>query len=67
MLRTLKDGESVHLEDPADFGRLVPVRLKKIIHRVIAHPMASREFKGRVDALLGEHLKHIRCADSIIL
>jgi hypothetical protein len=64
LLLTPGEHESVSL---AEFGRLVPVRLKKIIHRVITHPRASDEFKSKVDEIMKLHLKHIRREDSHLL
>jgi hypothetical protein len=67
MLLTAGDNESVSWDDPADFGRHVPITLKKIVHRVITHPRASNEFKAKVDELMRKHLKHREREDSALL
>jgi len=64
LLLTPGENESISYED---FGRRVPVNLKKIIHRVISHPRATKEFKAMVDELVGVHLKRIRREDSSLL
>lgn len=67
LLRNLDENARVNLTDPADHGRYVPIRLKKIIHRVITHPNASRVFKKEVEALLQKHIKHRQREDSALL
>jgi hypothetical protein len=64
LLRCLKEDETVTLENSADFGRLVPVRLKNVLHRVIAHPLASQEFKLKLDNDLMQILKSVHREDS---
>lgn len=54
-------------DDPADYGRYVPVRLGKIVHRVITHPRAAEQFKAKVDDLMRKHLKRIRRENSCLL
>jgi hypothetical protein len=67
MLRTLQENESVSLEDSADYGRNVQVRLKKIIYRVITHPKADKKYKLKIEALLAKYLKGIKRQDSVLL
>lgn len=50
-----------------EIGRLVPIRLNKIVHRVITHPKASKEFKARVAALVGQHITRIKAENSAFL
>jgi hypothetical protein len=53
MVRGLVEGDSVsHVDADKDFGRLVPIKLKRDIDRVITHPLASPDFKNHVDELL---------------
>lgn len=64
MLLAPGEQESIGLDE---VGRRVPVRLKKIVHRVITHPGASVEFKTKVDLVLRQSLKHLRREDSSLL
>ena len=50
----------------SQFGKYVPIRLSKIVHRVISHPKGTIEFKAKVDNLMGQFLKHIKREDSHI-
>ena len=50
-----------------EIGRHVPVKLKKIVHRVITHPGASATFKAKVDLAMRQWLKHLRREDSYLL
>jgi hypothetical protein len=56
--------ESISLDE---VGRRVPVKLKKIVHRVITHPAASAAFKATVDSVIRQSLKHLRREDSNLL
>lgn len=56
--------ESVLSDDPADFGRNVPIRLGKIIKQVRTHPNASQKTKEIVDTLLKQHLSKVRRTNS---
>ncbi len=67
MLRKPDKHESFSYDDPADFGRHVPIVVKKIVHRVITHPMASEAFKTKIDACLRQYLKGVRREDSNLL
>jgi hypothetical protein len=50
----------------SQLGRRVPIRLSKIVHRVISHPKGTIAFKAKVDNLMGQFLKHIKREDSHI-
>jgi hypothetical protein len=67
LLRFLGEKEAVSYDDPADHGRHVPIRLNKIIHRVITHSKATEQFKAKVENLMRQHLKHIRRENSFLL
>lgn len=67
LLRFLSEGESVDENNPADYGRYVPVNLKKIIHRIITHPRATASFKAEIDNLMHQHVRHIRRENSALL
>jgi hypothetical protein len=64
MLLTTGEDEGVRLNE---FGRHVPVSLKKIVHRVITHPKSSNELKIKDDEMLKENLKHIQRENSVLL
>jgi hypothetical protein len=63
----LDGSESVVWDDPADFGRDVPIRLGKVIKQVITHPMANQATKDRVSFLLRTHLPKIKRTDSSLI
>jgi len=67
MVRPLRNGESVIPDNKADYGRFVPIRPRKIIHRVITHPRATDTFKKEVDALMSRFLKARKREDSTLL
>jgi hypothetical protein len=50
-----------------EIGRHVPIRLKKIVHRVITHPQASEAFKEKVESIMSQALKHILREDSHVI
>jgi hypothetical protein len=57
-----------HEPIPGDkIGWHVPIRLKKIIHRVIVHPKASKEFKTKIDHLMMYHIPGIKFENSTLL
>lgn len=56
ILRSPCEDEVFYSNNPDDTYRRVPIRLKKIVHRVISHPAASRELKSTVDELLRRYL-----------
>jgi hypothetical protein len=64
MLLTPGEHESIRGDE---VGRRVPIRLKKIVRRVITHPKASEEFKVKVDHLLEQFLRRIKREDSALL
>jgi hypothetical protein len=67
MILPLKQNDSVsHNDADKDFGRLVPVRLTKVVRRVITHPLASVACKQRVDELLRTKLRSTRRENSHI-
>ena len=67
LLRSLHKDESVHSERKEDLYRRVPVRLQKVVHRVITHPAATPQFKSHVEGLLRRHLPGRRRHDSALL
>ncbi len=67
MLLTPGENEIISCDDPADFGRHVPVRLKKVIGRVITHRRASDGFKVKVEGLLHTYMKSVSREDSTLL
>lgn len=67
LLRSIGKNESVSFDDPKDFKRYVPISLKAIVHRVITHPNASKDFKLKVDELIGKYLKSIKRENSHLL
>lgn len=50
-----------------EIGRRVPIRLNKIVRRVVTHPKASKEFKAKVDNLLKQFLPCVKREDSALL
>lgn len=50
------EDESFEFENPADFCRRLPIKTKKIVHRVITHPRATTETKLHVEQILQEYL-----------
>jgi len=56
ILRSPNEDESFYRDDPKDWFRRVPIRAKKIVHRVITHPFATRKTKEKVEELLRCHL-----------
>jgi hypothetical protein len=52
---------------PDEGGRLVPVPLKKIVHRVITSPRAGAEFKAEVESLLRQYLPGRRRQNSALV
>jgi hypothetical protein len=56
LLRSPDENEIFHPDNPEDWFRRVPIKTKKIIHRVITHPYASQETKFEVDKLLRLYL-----------
>lgn len=66
ILRVLRQDESVRLANPNDECKYVPIPAKKVIHRVITHPKASRPFKDEVERLIRVNLKRITREDSVL-
>ena len=58
--------ESVLSDNPADFGRRVPIRLGKIIKQVITHPKANQMTKDRILTLLTSFLPSVKRRDSLL-
>ena len=56
LLRPPGENESFYVDNPDDFYRRVPVKTKKIVHRVITHPRATRETKLHVEDILQQYL-----------
>ena len=59
LLRQPEQNESFESWNPNDEFRRVPVRLNKIIHRVVLHPKSNQAFRDRVSKLMGIHLKGV--------
>ena len=66
LLRSPDENEEFYPDKPEDWFRRVPIKTKKIIHRVITHPCASQETKLKVDRLLQEILPCRRREDSAL-
>jgi len=66
ILRSPLETEVFHSENPDDKFRRVPVNLKKIVHRVISHPNATRETKNRIDDLLKKYLPKLTRENSAL-
>jgi len=64
VLRSPNEDESFYRDDPKDWFRRVPIKPKKIIHRIITHPDAGRETKLKVEELLRTYLPCRRREDS---
>ncbi len=64
LLLTPGEHESVRGDE---LGRHAPIRLIKIVRRVITHPKATKEFKRKVDHLLEQFLPGIKREDSALL
>jgi hypothetical protein len=56
LLRSPGENEAFYPDNPEDWFRRVPIRTKKIVHRVITHPYATRETKAKVEELLKRYL-----------
>lgn len=67
LLRQPKAGEDFYSNNPDDEYRRISIPLKKVIHRVIAHPDASPSFKGKVEELLRKHLRGKQLESSSLL
>jgi hypothetical protein len=66
LLRVPGEDESFYIEDPANLYRRLPIKAKKIVHRVITHPHATQQTKRRVDQLLLDYLPCRRRQDSAL-
>jgi hypothetical protein len=66
LLRSPDENESFYFENPDDFCRRVPIKAKKIVHRVITHPHATPETKLRVEELLRQYLRCRRRENSAL-
>jgi hypothetical protein len=63
LLRVPDEDETI---DFTDVCRRIPIRLTKIVHRVILHPCATQVAKRRVDELLRDYLPCRRRQDSAL-
>ncbi|HEY1770228.1 MAG TPA: hypothetical protein VGG02_08230 [Chthoniobacterales bacterium] len=63
MLRVPREDESIASED---LCRHIPIKLRKIVRRVVTHPGATRETKQRVTDLLRDYLPSRRREDSAL-
>jgi len=52
--------------NPEDWFRRIPIKTKKIVHRVIAHPRATKKTKLAIDGLLRRYLQCRRREDSAL-
>jgi len=66
LLRSPDENEVFYPDNPTDWFRRVPIKTKKIIHRVITHPYATRETKMKVDELLRQYLRCRRRENSAL-
>jgi hypothetical protein len=66
LLRPPSADESFEFENPADFFRRIPVKPKKIIHRVITHPDATKEPKVYIEQILRRYLPCRKREDSAL-
>jgi hypothetical protein len=62
----LTPGENESISDD-EVGRHIPIVTKRIIHRVVTHPLACDEFKATVDGLLQKYLNCVRRENSRLL
>lgn len=66
LLRVPEEDEGFYIESPADLCHRIPIKTKKIVHRVITHPHATREIMCRVDELLRNYLPSRKREDSAL-
>jgi hypothetical protein len=66
LLRSPDEDEVFYADNPQDWFRRVPIKTKKIVHRVITHPYATPATKLRVEELLRRFLPS-RCRDDSAL
>jgi hypothetical protein len=66
LLRSPDEDEAFYPDNPADWSRRVPIKSKKIVHRVITHPYAAPETKLRVEELLDQYLPSRRRENSVL-
>jgi hypothetical protein len=64
VLRSPHEDEVFYVDKPEDEFRRIPIRTKKIIHRVITHPNAAWETKLKVEELVRTYLPCRRREDS---
>lgn len=66
LLRSPNEDETIYPDNPVDRFRLLPIKLKKIVSRVITHPRASCDTKKKVEQLLRNDLPSRRREDSAL-
>jgi hypothetical protein len=66
LLRSPDEDEVFYPDNPQDWFRRVPIKTKKIVHRVITHPYATPATKLRVEELLRRFLPSRRRDDSAL-
>jgi hypothetical protein len=66
LLRSPDEDEAFYSDNPTDRFRLLPIKLKKIVRRVITHPRASRDTKEKVEQLLRDYLPSCLREDSAL-
>lgn len=64
ILRQPDKGEVFYREASTDEYRRIPIRIKKIVHRVIAHPDSTSSFKAKIRQLLSVYLPGRNLDDS---
>jgi hypothetical protein len=67
LLRPLREGEQVLLENPDDCGRNVPVNLKLLVHRVITHKRMPESVVKSVRSLTETFCRRARLQESALL
>jgi hypothetical protein len=66
LLRSPEKDEVFDFSAPKDAFRKIPIRTRKIVHRVITHPQASDRTKTRVDDMLRTWLPGVRRCNSAL-
>jgi hypothetical protein len=66
LLRSPNADEVFYRDKPEDEFRRIPINTKKIIHRVITHPYATRKRKLKIEELLRRYLPCRRREDSAL-
>jgi hypothetical protein len=59
LLRHPGEDEEFRFDNPKDEYRRVPIRLRKIVHRVVVHPQAEQETIDKVSTLVFRYLQGV--------